>query len=211
MWAGGRIRFHAPLMLGESVERISTVERIEEKHGRSGTLVFVDVRHRVSSSIGVAVDETQTLVYREAPAGGPRASESHVAAESGSTIDSPAPSWSERFEATEAALFRFSALTFNGHRIHYDRPYATAVEGHPGVVVHAPLLALLLLDAATRNEASRVPTRFEYRATRAVYAPATILLQADAEAAAPSCSKLRARADDGPTAMTAAIEWSDIA
>jgi 3-methylfumaryl-CoA hydratase len=204
MWAGGRMRFHAPLTLDEPVERISTIDRIEEKRGRSGALVFVDVRHRVSGSNGVAVDEVQTLVYREPAARDAHAPESRPAAGARSTIDAPAPLWSDRFEATEAALFRFSALTFNGHRIHYDNPYAIGVEGHAGIVVHAPLLALLLLDAATRNEPGRTPTLFDYRATQALYAPATILLEADA----PSCSTLRARADGGPTAMTAAIDWS---
>ncbi|MDZ7778800.1 MAG: MaoC family dehydratase N-terminal domain-containing protein [Gemmatimonadota bacterium] len=143
MWAGGRIRFHEPVRIGEVAERTSEIERVRTKRGRSGPLVFVTVRHRIVGSAGLAVDEEQDLVYR-APSG-----KGAVASPEGDGWS--APEGTEivgRFQADPVTLFRFSALTFNGHRIHYDRPYATEVEGYPDLVVHGPLLALLLLDAA---------------------------------------------------------------
>jgi len=161
MWAGGRIRFGVPLKLGEEAERTSVVEGVTPKTGRSGTLVFVKVRHTVVGPAGLAVDEEQDLVYRAPP---PEAS-SGAGAHHGSGPAAP-PEGSDvvaTFLADEVALFRFSALTFNGHRIHYDHPYTTAVEGYPGLVVHGPLLALLLLGAGVAGWAGAV-TSFEYRA-----------------------------------------------
>jgi 3-methylfumaryl-CoA hydratase len=153
MWAGGSLTFTGDLLLGERARRISTIESVEEKSGRSGRLVFVNVRHRVETERGIAVDEVQNLVYREAGGGG--VAEGPPAPE--------AAGWSEEFTADAVTLFRFSALTFNGHRIHYDPPYAVEVEGYPGLVVHGPLLALLLLDGAGRH-GGRPPARFAYRA-----------------------------------------------
>jgi 3-methylfumaryl-CoA hydratase len=159
MWAGGNLTFSGDLRLGEAVVRRSTIESIEEKSGRSGRLVFVNVRHRIESERGVAVDELQNLVYREA--GSPSVGEGPGAPDS--------PAWSEPVAADNVTLFRFSALTFNGHRIHYDQPYSNREEGYPGVVVHGPLLALLLLDAAARN-GGRPPLRFAYRAVSPMFA-----------------------------------------
>ncbi len=161
MWAGGRLRFPGELRVGEPVVRRSTVLSVTEKEGRSGPLVFVTVGQRVETSRGVAVEEEQDLVYRGPSEGGPppRGPEPAEAA------------WSEPFTADTVTLFRFSALTYNGHRIHYDQPYATGEEGYPGVVVHGPLLALLLLDAATRRAGSGPPPdRFEYRAVSPLFA-----------------------------------------
>jgi 3-methylfumaryl-CoA hydratase len=166
MWAGGKLAFPTDLQLGEQVKRTSTIESVEEKTGRSGRLVFVNVRHRVEGERGVAVDETQNLVYREASAlavaEGPVPPESHA--------------WSESFLADHVTLFRFSALTFNGHRIHYDQPYSMREEGYPGVVVHGPLLALLLLDGAGRHGGG-APDRFAYRAVSPLFAGEEFKLQ----------------------------------
>ena len=159
MWAGGKLAFSGELKLGETVRRTSTIESVEEKAGRSGRLVFINLRHRVEGERGLAVDETQNLVYREG--GVPAVGEGPAAPES--------PAWSEPFAADNVTLFRFSALTFNGHRIHYDQPYSSREEGYPGVVVHGPLLALLLLDGATRN-GGRAPERFAYRAVSPLFA-----------------------------------------
>ncbi|MEX2473120.1 MAG: MaoC family dehydratase N-terminal domain-containing protein, partial [Gemmatimonadota bacterium] len=166
MWAGGRIRFHAPLVLGEPARRVSTVHQIMPKRGRTGALVFVTVKHEIHGPDGLAVEEEQDIVYRSPPEreGG---SEGEDGAKS-------APGWPEgtrpadtrvvgRFRADAVTLFRFSALTFNAHRIHYDHPYATAEEGYPGLVVHGPLLALLLLDAGAVLRSGDVRS-FEYRA-----------------------------------------------
>jgi 3-methylfumaryl-CoA hydratase len=165
MWAGGNLSFLGELRLGERVVRRSTIESVEEKTGRSGRLVFVNVRHRIESERGQAVDEAQHLVYREGTGGageGPEAPRS--------------PAWSDAFTADAVTLFRFSALTFNGHRIHYDQPYSLREEGYPGIVVHGPLLALLLLESAARH-AGRHPARFAYRAMSPLFAGEEFHLQ----------------------------------
>jgi 3-methylfumaryl-CoA hydratase len=166
MWAGGSLTYLAPLTLGEHVRRTTTIESIEEKSGRSGRLVFVTLRHRIDNDRGTAIDEVQNLVYREptsAAAGeGPAAPKD--------------PGFSDAFTADEITLFRFSALTFNGHRIHYDQPYATSEEGYPGIVTHGPLLALLLQDAALRH-GGRSPARFAYRGVSPLFAGETFQVE----------------------------------
>jgi 3-methylfumaryl-CoA hydratase len=164
MWAGGRLEFPGELRVGDRARRVSTVASVAEKEGRSGRLVFVTVRHRVTTERGPALDEEQHIVYREAPPPGAPATP---------PPRGPAPpapgEWSEPFTADAVDLFRYSALTFNGHRIHYDPAWATGVEGFPGLVVHGPLLATLLLDAATRHGPG--PLRgFEYRAVSPLFA-----------------------------------------
>jgi len=185
MWAGGRIRFHAPLRIGDDVVRTSTIEHVTPKEGRTGALVFVTVSHRIDGREGLAVHEEQDLVYRGAPADG-------VAAGAGPRSKVEAPEGSRRvasFVADPVTLFRFSALTFNGHRIHYDHPYATQVEGYPGLVVHGPLVALLLLEAgggvlaaAGRGSA---PGSFRYRAVGPLFCgePFDLVTSPDAEEA----------------------------
>ena len=147
MWAGGTLRFPGTLRIGEKATRVSTIQSIERKEGRSGPLVFVTVRHQIANQDGPAVEEEQNLVYLpETPP------DEKVGA--GVRPGIPAPGgadWSEAYTADEITLFRFSALTFNSHRIHYDVRYATEVEGYPGLVVHGPLLALLLLEAGIRH------------------------------------------------------------
>lgn len=157
MWAGSRIQFHRPLRAGEHVEQISVVEKVEEKRGRAGALVFVTVRHAVSGEEGPALEEEQDLVYAEVPRPGavPPAPE-------------PAPrgAWLRRIVPDDVLLFRYSALTFNGHRIHYDRRYATAEEGYPGLVVHGPLIATLLLDLLRRQLPAAAVERFRFKGLR---------------------------------------------
>jgi 3-methylfumaryl-CoA hydratase len=160
MWASGAVEFHAPLRNGEKVSRVSRVASITAKQGGSGSLVFVDVVHETHGGNGLAVSEVQSIVYREAaPAGSPPVP--------------PVPG-EGRFDATpwqahrvitpsEPLLFRFSALTFNSHRIHYDLPYATAEEGYRGLVVHGPLTATLLLDLAAREYGDNALKRFAFR------------------------------------------------
>lgn len=154
MWAGGRLEFHRPLPLGCAAEKVTTIEAIEEKTGRTGPLAFVTLRHEISGPDGLAVTERQDIVYREDPA--PNAPRPAPAA---------APTDEERCELWRLGpveLFRYSALTFNGHRIHYDRDYAREVEGYPGLVVHGPLIAQLLLGLA--ETALGPAARFEFRA-----------------------------------------------
>ncbi|MET0208932.1 MAG: MaoC family dehydratase N-terminal domain-containing protein, partial [Burkholderiaceae bacterium] len=138
MWAGGRLRFHHPLQVGDVVTRRSHIAGIDVKEGRSGALVFVVVRHEIANARGLAITEEHDIVYREAP-----------------RPDAPVPpptaapgdaEFSREITADAVMLFRYSALTFNGHRIHYDRSYVTEVEGYPGLIVHGPLIATLLMD-----------------------------------------------------------------
>ncbi len=165
MWAGSQFHFHAPLRIGDALRRISSIESISDKTGRSGRLVFVKVRHEVFCNDGAdaAITEFQDIVFRDAPAPAPA-----PGAAAAATLQ-PAPAealWQHTLVPDAVLLFRYSALTFNGHRIHYDRPYATAVEGYPGLVVHGPLIATLLLDALHR-EVPDAPVRgFAFKALR---------------------------------------------
>jgi 3-methylfumaryl-CoA hydratase len=152
MWAAGRLVFHQPLLAGVRAERISRIEGITRKDGRSGPLAFVRVRHDIRQRQALALTEWQDLVYR--PDG---------------TDQSPPPAArtdeaiAEPFAPDTTLLFRYSALTFNGHRIHYDEAYARDVEGYDGLVVHAPLLAHLLMGLAQRQLGEL--HEFAYRAT----------------------------------------------
>jgi 3-methylfumaryl-CoA hydratase len=160
MWAGSRLRFHAALVIGEPVARRSTIADIRLKTGRSGHLAFVTVRHEISGRAGLAIADEHDIVYRE-DTGAP-------------TAERPAepapddPAFSEPQLADPVLLFRYSALTFNGHRIHYDRPYAIEVEGYRGLVVHGPLLATLMVDLAVRSRPERPLATFEFRGRRPV-------------------------------------------
>jgi 3-methylfumaryl-CoA hydratase len=141
MLAGRRVTFHAPARIGQEFSRTSTIERVEEKQGRSGRLVFVTVRHATIGPDGPAMTEVQDIVYREASgSAAPRAPE-----------PMPEPAWREARTPDPVLLFRYSAICFNGHRIHYDADYARDAEGYPALVVNGGLSTLLLLDAAVRN------------------------------------------------------------
>ncbi|MBL8331901.1 MAG: MaoC family dehydratase N-terminal domain-containing protein [Rubrivivax sp.] len=161
MWAGGRLRFEQPLRVGETATRESTILGVDGKTGRSGSLVFVTVQHAYRGAAGLALTEEHDIVYRDAPQ--PGASAPAV---------QPAPGGAE-FEREivpdPVLLFRYSALTFNGHRIHYDRSYVTGVEGYPGLIVHGPLIATLLLDLLRRQRPDARVRRFEFRAVRPVF------------------------------------------
>jgi 3-methylfumaryl-CoA hydratase len=138
MWAGGRVTFRAPLHIGESIARESRIVDIAHKAGRSGPLAFVVVRHTIEGRGGIAIVEEHDIVYRGEPGG-----------QTQNADPPPAPVgavWSREIHPDPVLLFRYSALTFNSHRIHYDRRYVTDVEGYPGLVVHGPLIATLLVD-----------------------------------------------------------------
>ncbi|QFT76565.1 MaoC family dehydratase N-terminal domain-containing protein [Erythrobacter sp. THAF29] len=160
MWASSRIEFRAPIAIGASVERVSRVASISEKEGSSGKLAFVDVEHETIADGELSVIETQTLVYREAaPANAPLSPPEP----GGAMFD--ATDWDAHREITPdpRLLFRYSALTFNTHRIHYDAPYAREVERYRGLVVHGPLTASLLLQLAARELGENTLRRFEFR------------------------------------------------
>jgi 3-methylfumaryl-CoA hydratase len=149
MWAGSRFEFNSPLRVGERVQRTSTIEAVNERQGRSGALVFVTVRHEfsVAGRAGPALREWHDIVYREEPAPGTPA----AAGEPAPAPNATQPHWHRSLVPDEVLLFRYSALTLNGHRIHYDRRHVTQTEGYPGLVVHGPLIATLLLDLLHRQ------------------------------------------------------------
>jgi 3-methylfumaryl-CoA hydratase len=161
MWAGGRLQFNHPLRVGDEIVRASRIAAVDVKHGRSGTLVFVTVRHEISNAQGVALTEEHDIVYRDLPA-------------PGAPVPAPqqaptGPTFSREIVPGPVLLFRYSALTFNGHRIHYDRPYVTEVEGYPGLIVHGPLIATLLLDLLRREKPDARVRSFSFKAVRPTF------------------------------------------
>ena len=198
LWAGSRITFHRPLRVGERVERASMIQSVEEKQGRESALVFVTVRHRFSSDAGggVAIEEEQDLVYREPPP------PSTGAVERREDVVAMDPTWRHTIRPTETLLFRFSALTFNTHRIHYDRRYATHVEGYAGLVVHGPLIATLLLDLLQTHVSGERVGRFHFRAMRPTLDTSDFLIFG-APGAEPGQFKLWSTDNDGVRAVEA--------
>jgi 3-methylfumaryl-CoA hydratase len=161
MWAAGALELSAPLRLGEPAERVSTIRAVEHKQGKSGELFFVTVDHDVHQRGILCVHEEQTLVYRAMPTGTgplPPGEPAPVAAD-----------WSRTVNIDPVLLFRFSALTYNAHRIHYDRYYATAIEGYPGLVVHGPLLAMLLLELVRAHQPAPPIKALRFRAMRPTF------------------------------------------
>ena len=161
MWAGGRLDFLRPLSIGETITRDSEIISVEPKSGRSGNMVFVTVRHTIAASGTTAIIEEQDIVYREAAKKGEPLPPGKQALE--------ITQWTRSVMPDSVMLFRYSALTFNGHRIHYDKDYAAGEEHYPGLVVHGPLQATLLLDLC-RHHAERPVKRFEYRAQFPMFA-----------------------------------------
>ncbi|WP_319530160.1 MaoC family dehydratase N-terminal domain-containing protein [uncultured Cohaesibacter sp.] len=194
MWAGGEIEFHAPMVAGDIITRHSVVEDVVVKEGRSGTLCFVTVRHRYSNIETDCITERQDIVYREAAAPGALAA-TPTQAEQGEM--------SKSVPMSPVLLFRYSALTFNGHRIHYDHPYVTAEEGYPGLVVHGPMQAMLLALYAEECRGT-APAIFRYRGLSPVFADTPLILHAKETETG---LKLWSAAPDGPVAMEAEAEW----
>ena len=158
MWAGSRLEFLRPLAVGAQARRVSTIKDVTMKEGRSGPLVFVTVRHEVSDARGLVLTDEHDIVYR---------GESTLAAK-----DTPAPTgeaWRREIRPDPVLLFRYSAVTFNSHRIHYDQPYATKVEGYPGLVVHGPLIATLLVDLLRRSLPGVTLKRYDFRAMKPLF------------------------------------------
>lgn len=175
MWAGSRVRFHAPVPLGSPLRRQSeTLEEIE-KQGKSGPMRFVTMRHRIFVDDVLAIEEDQDIVYRQAA---PAGTSAHPPAPESKA---PPPPVVRSFKADPIQLFRFSALTFNAHRIHYDRDYATGEEGYPALVVHGPLIATLLMDHYLRHHPAATIRGFSFRAMRPIFDidPFTLGLTAD--------------------------------
>ncbi len=196
MFAGVAMTFHRPLVLGRATERRAEVASVEFKEGRQGQLAFVTVDITYLQDGAPCLEETQTIVYREAE--GPVAP-----LEGAEPPPAPADAWTTLVRPDPVLLFRFSALTFNGHRIHYDRPYATEVEGYPALVVHGPLVALMLADLAATN-APRPLKTFTFRAAAPIFDSAPFRLVGTPRGEGADLKAIRC---DGQTAVTAAVTF----
>ena len=163
MWAGGRLCWLTanPLLVGQAVRRGSSIASVPHKAGRTGDLLFVLVKHEVHNAKGLALTEEHDIVYRAAAQPGDPVPQP-VAAEQGAA-------WQREIVPDDVLLFRYSALTFNGHRIHYDRRYVTEVEGYPGLIVHGPLIATLLVDLVRRHVPDAFVKSFNFKAVRPTF------------------------------------------
>ncbi len=160
MWAGGRVAFNGALEVGVEAHKTSTVTAIQEKKGRTGSLLFVTVKHDIVQKGVLVVSEEQDIVYREPSP--PKLVGTEAA---------PASQWKEAINPTEVLLFRYSAVTFNSHRIHYDHPYVTQKEGYPGLVVHGPMIATLMCQAFAHAHPEATLRQLTYRGLRPLIAP----------------------------------------
>lgn len=194
MWAGGSFAFRDAIRVGENVTRLSTIRDVTLKEGRTGPLCFVTVDHRIESDGRLVIEERQDIVYRDvdAPGGTKKAPEA-------------APHGAHRVQIAPTAplLFRYSALTFNGHRIHYDTPYVTGEEGYPGLIVHGPLQATQLAQFAARLKGSP-PARFDFRSLSPLFDTADYTLNAEQDG---DGLRLWTARLDGPVAMEARATW----
>jgi 3-methylfumaryl-CoA hydratase len=198
MWAGGKLTFHDAIRVGDEVTRSSRIADVTLKQGGSGTLCFVTVNHEITTPRGLAVSERQDIVYREAVGTTPATAAPAAA---------PAPGKHRRSHmADPVLLFRYSALTFNGHRIHYDRDYVTKVEGYPGLVLHGPLQAALLTNFAAELHGGAAPKSFDYRGVAPLFDGAEFSLNADETAA--GLALWTANAAGTPT-MKGTANWLD--
>jgi len=198
MFAGSRMTFHRPLRLGQPAERRAQIRNVQQKSGRSGELAFVTVDYRFEQAGELCIEEQQDIVYREA--GAPLTAPQIVAP--------PAPkagSWAYEFTADSRLLFRFSALTFNAHRIHYDRAYAHDEEGYPGLIVHGPLTAMLLADLVSRNDARRIAA-FSFRGAAPLFDLTPLRLRGTPSGHA---VELEARGPDERIALSATANLTD--
>lgn len=196
MWAGSRIEFMAPVRAGQAISRTSRIADVRMKDGRTGPLVFVNVHHEIRAEGQLAIHEEHDIVYRDMPQPGEPV-----------PAGTPAPvnaSWSREIRPDDVLLFRYSALTFNGHRIHYDRRYVTEVEGYPGLIVHGPLIATLLLDLLRRQMPTAQLQRFSFKAMKPIFdiAPFTVCGRIEND----QTVRLWAVTPDGYLAMDATAE-----
>ncbi|HYW62660.1 MAG TPA: MaoC family dehydratase N-terminal domain-containing protein [Bradyrhizobium sp.] len=173
MWAGGELQFIEPLRVGDEMKRTSRISDVTMKSGSTGQLCFVSVEHEITSARGTAIRERQDIVYRDAAPAGQNA----VAAKT--TAPPPSAKHREAHMADEVLLFRYSALTFNGHRIHYDRDYVTNIEGYPDLIFHGPMQAASLVEFAAKLHGGAAPKKFSYRGVQPLFAPGEFSVNAN--------------------------------
>ena len=161
MWAGGELEIVDPLRVGDEARRSSRISDVSVKTGSTGTLCFVAVEHVITTSRGVAIRERHDIVYREMTGG--------AAAPPKAPPPPPVAKHRETHVSDPVLLFRYSALTFNGHRIHYDRDYVTKVEGYPGLIFHGPLQAALIVELAAKLHGGKPPKKFSYRGLQPLF------------------------------------------
>ncbi len=196
MWAGGRVRFLRSIVIGTTIDRTSEIISIDQKHGRTGPLVLTTVRHIIGDAGGPCVEEEQDIVYCEIPKSGESPQQQ-------ATLPADVQ-WRETFLPDAVTLFRYSALMFNAHRIHFDYPFTTEVEGYRGLLVHGPLTATLLLEAAKRN-VQRELASFRYRGLAPLFNDELITLAGNTEQE--NETELWAAGPSGVVAMQGAVSW----
>lgn len=196
MWAGGALRFLRPLRVGTELTRRSEIRSVEHKDSSAGPMAVVTLNHGISDDAGLAISETQTIVYLRIP-------DRYAPPQPVPAPERPVLAETVRIDPVK--LFRYSAVTFNGHRIHYDRSYATRIEHYPGLVTHGPLQATLLIDAATRHRGSP-PQRFRYRGVHPMFDTHDLRILAE-EGEGGALKLCTAAAPDGPQGMQATAEW----
>lgn len=198
MWAGSRIAYLADLPVGAQATRRSRILKVENKTGKSGSLSFLTVQHTISCEGTLCISEEQDIVYREAtPAG--------TAAAATPKRHEAVPEFSSSFEPDTTLLFRYSALTFNGHRIHYDQAYARNEEGYPDLVVHGPLTSTLLQQFAAKHGAGRALARFDFRGVTPLFVGRTF--QLEGRNAEDGTLAVWARGPNGELAMSATASF----
>ncbi len=197
MWAGSRVTYHKPLTIGVQAERKSELLKIETKTGQSGALVFVTLRHLISAGAEICIEEEQDLVYREAAPSGASPAPKKRAPQN--------PTWSEEIRPDTTLLFRYSALTFNGHRIHYDKAYAQNEETYPDLVVQGPLPATLLHGFAVRAQPKQRLLRFSFRGLNPLFVDRPFWIEASEAEGKPGELSIWARAEDGLATQASAV------
>ncbi len=197
MWAGGSLRFSGDLRIGERLQRRSEIIDVAEKSGASGPMVFVSVRHQITGEGGGAVEERQDIVYLDIP-------DRFIAPKKTPVFDDLL--FDETVRINEARLFRYSAATFNAHRIHYDLPYAREVEKYPGLIVHGPMQATMLIEAGQRR-AAKSASSFRFRGVHPMFHDRDLRLVGRRDPDAPAI-ELGTATPEGHLGMQARMEWA---
>lgn len=195
MWAGSRVTFGGPVKIGDELTKVATIAKVQAKTGRSGEMVFVTVRHAYSRGGAELMNEEQDIVYTEVPA-------DHVPVE---PLPTEPQDWKEPAAIDPVLLFRFSALTYNSHRIHYDKTYASGVEKYPDLVVHGPLQAILMMEAARRAEPGKRPSTYAFRGVRPLFVSDAAMVCGRKTLGKLDLSVIKA---DGGATMQAQLGWA---